>query len=110
MGNKDFKELVVFMALLGSAADRATQDGLQVSDVQYLMPPMMAAPEAFKGIENIPAEAKDIDQAELLDINQAVGGALDLHDDKLEVVVEKAIGAVINLYGVYTEIQAIRNA
>jgi len=107
-GIKELKELVVFFAEVGSAADKASKDGLGWDDAGHFVPALMAAPKAFDGLEEAKMEAKDLSESEMAEIKQALAEKLDLVDDQLEVLVEKALGVIVNMYGIYKEIQAMR--
>lgn len=107
-GITQLKELVVFMALLASAADKSTKDGLSFEDAGNFVQPLMAAPKAFDGLDEAKMEAQDLDEEEMKELQVAVADALDLEDDKVEAVVERALAALINVYGIVKEIQAMR--
>ena len=108
MGIKDLKELVVFMAVMGNAVDQATKDGFQAADIGLVVPAFMKAPEAFAGIENVPAEFKDLDDAEKDEIVKAVKENLDLADDVLEGIVEDAFAMVLGIVSLAGKIKAAR--
>jgi hypothetical protein len=108
MGIENLKKLVVFFAMLGSAADKATRNGLGLEDIGDFIGPLMKAPEAIEGIDKVKLEAQDLDTAEMDELKAAVAANLDLVDDELEGVVIDAIGAIVSVYGIYEKIQKIK--
>ena len=108
MGIKELKELVVFLAVLGSAADRATKNGLDMADIAFFMPVFLKAPAAFEGLDVAKLEAKELDNAEIAELNQAVAENLDLENDKVEALVEKSLSALVSIYGIIEEVKALK--
>jgi len=107
-GIKELKELVTFVAVLASAADKSTQDGLGYDDIGEFVNAMLKAPNAFEGIDKVGAEIKDLDAAEMQELKDLVAAELNLVDDKLELVVEKAIVAIVNIYDIVLEVKALK--
>lgn len=110
MGIENLKKIVVFLAVLASAGDKATQDGLSFEDAGIIIPALMGAPAALSGMDQAKLEAKDLDTAELAELNVAVADALDLTNDKVEAIVEKSLVAIVNIYGIIQDIRALRSA
>lgn len=108
MGIENLKKVVVFLALLGSAIDKSTQNGLGVDDIGNLINPLLKAPDAFAALDQAKIEAKDIDAAELQEIQKTIADALELVDKDLEKVAEKALSTLVDIYGIVQEIKALR--
>lgn len=109
-GIKELKELVVFVAALASAADKATQDGLGYEDAALFVPVLLKAPEAFQGLDKAKLELANLNQAEVAELNEALKQELDLVDDQLEGLVEKALSILVQLYGLIEAIKAKKSA
>lgn len=107
-GIKELKEAVEFVAILASAADKATQDGLGVEDVALFLPAITLAPTAFAGLDEAKLELDDLSQDELTELKKALADKLDLADDKLEGLVEKSIGLVVEIVGLVKEVGALK--
>ena len=75
MGNKEAKELVIGLLKLSKLLAEEFKDGVQVADFAAIMVKLQANPalkqailDAYEGIELVPAEVKDLDLQEGLDI------------------------------------------
>jgi len=108
MGIENLKELVVFLAVLGNAADASTKNGLGLDDVVHFMPVFLKAPAAFEGIDQAKLEMKDLDAAEIAELNAAVAMSLDLADDQVEAIIEKSLAALVSIYGIVQEVKALK--
>lgn len=108
MGIENLKKVVVFFALLGSAVDKSTRDGLDLDDIGNMVTPLMKAPEAFGALDQAKMEVADLDEAEIKELHQAVAENLDLVDDEVEVVVERALSAAIEIYSIVEAIKDLR--
>lgn len=78
MGNKDLKELVIGFLALSSVIAEVCKDGVQTSDLTTLFLKLQGdaalrdkLAAAYEGISQVPAEAKDLDIAEVVDIISA---------------------------------------
>ncbi|MCK4609470.1 MAG: hypothetical protein KAT71_08305 [Gammaproteobacteria bacterium] len=107
-GIKELKELVVFIAALASAADKAGQDGFGVEDMALFMAPIMKAPDAFQGLIKAKAELADLDQAEIDELNVAFAAELDLEDKDLEGMVEKALTIIAEINSIVLKVKAMK--
>ena len=89
MGTKEFDEMVSFGMGLGQAIAQALEDGkVNFSDVFKVLPALMSASDAFEGVENIPAELADLDDAEYANLVAKFKKEFDLDDDEVEAKVE----------------------
>lgn len=107
-GITELKELVVFLAVLASAADKSTKDGLGLDDIGHFMPAILKAPGAFEGIDEAKMELKDLDNAEIAELNLAVATSLNLEDKQVEAIVEKSLSAIASIYGIVQEVKALK--
>lgn len=106
-GIKELKEAVVFIGLLATAIDKSTKDGLSYDDAPTFLPVMMQAPQAFAGVDEIPAEFKDLDDAERKEIVVAIKDNLDLEDDVAENVAEQAFATVLDIVAVVQRVRGL---
>jgi len=110
-GVKELKEFIVFLASLGTAADKAQADGkLDVADLGLFMPALMKAPEALMGLDEAKLEAKDLSQEEMQELSAAISQELDLRDDVVEGLIEKSLSVAPLVYGIFKEIQAFQKS
>jgi len=109
-GIKEIKELLVFIALLINASDRATKDGLGIDDIVLYMPALLKAPEAFMGMAEMNAEFNDLSLDEVKELEVLLSKELDLVDDKLEGLVEKSLGLLVQIVALIKEIKGLRSA
>jgi hypothetical protein len=109
-GIKEVKEVVEFIAVLASAADLASKDGLGLEDIGLFMPVMALAPAAFTGLDEAKLEAGNLSQQELVELKVALAEKLDLADDKLEGLIEKALGLAVSVYGFIQEVRVLKDA
>lgn len=79
VGVKETQELALGAIALGFYVAKLMKDGFQVSDVASFIDKLKADPEfaakleaAYKGIEHVPGEVKDIDLAEGLQLAMVV--------------------------------------
>lgn len=109
-GIKETKDLVGFIALLGNAIDKTTDNGLQMADFGEFMGALGRVPAALDGIDEVPAEIKDLDAAELSELKADLASQLDLRDDVLEGIIEESITIGAALFGLVQKIKAAREA
>jgi len=109
-GIKELKELVVFIASLSSASDKAMRDGLGLSDMALFMAPLMMAPEALAGLDEAKLEYADLSEAEKAELNAAFAKELDLVDDGLEALIEKSMMIGLELFRLIKQVKALKDA
>ena len=75
VGTKEIKEAVIGLAELTAVLAPILKDGVQIADVSAIVVALKDKPEviqavqaAVQGLKDIPAEAKDLDTAEVLDL------------------------------------------
>jgi len=97
-GIKDFKELCVFLALGVTCEQKMMADGsISVGDTVFAVSPLQALPSAVAGITNVPAQVKDMDEAEAAEVSSAIKAALDLTSDSAEEIVEQFMDIALQL-------------
>ena len=98
-GMKETKELLKFVIGLGMAIDKSLADKkFSFDDVTYFMVPLMQAGPAFANIKMLPAELKDMDAAEAAELKQFIEDEFDIENDKIEKIIEAAIGVGLKVY------------
>lgn len=93
---KETKEVMVFGISMAMAVDNITQDGFQWTDILSMVPPLTKLPAAISGIDQVPAEIDDLDEAERAELVQIIN-ELDFDSDKSEAIAEQALRAGIEL-------------
>lgn len=100
MGIEELKEVLKFVIEFGEAADKALLDKkFEISELALLMGPFMLIGPAFEGLDKVGGEIKDLDEAELVELKLFVETELDLANDKVEEIIEKALAIGVQLYG-----------
>ena len=98
MGVKDLKELVLFVCKLANGFVKSMQDGkFNLLELVNFVPAVTALPAAIDNIDEVPAQLKDMDDAEREEIIQAVKDELDFEDEDIEEFVEDAFAVVLPL-------------
>ena len=88
-GTKEFEEMVAFGMGIGKAIASSLEDGkFDFGDVFKILPALMQANAAIQGMEKIPAELKDLDDAEYKALTEKFKAEFDLEDDEVEAKVE----------------------
>lgn len=97
-GTKELKELLKFTIGLGEAFDQAMADKkFEMTEIALLIGPLMDSAAAFEGMDIIALELKDLDNAEMAELVRYVEEELDLKNDKIELVIEKALALGVNI-------------
>ena len=90
-GIQETKEFVAFALTLVQTGIEVAKDGkVGLSDVVALVSAMKDAPAAFIGAEKMPAELKDLDDAELAELMSYIKLKFDLPNDLIEAQIEVA--------------------
>lgn len=101
-GIKETKEVLKFGVELGEAVDRAlSDDKMDIADLVQLVPAFTAAGAAFENISLVPKELADMDEAESKELLEWAKAELDLSNDNVEAIVEKALETVLCMYEMY---------
>lgn len=106
-GIQESKELIAFTLKLGNGLGASLEDGkLSFTDAPKFMDAMMAAPAAFQGISEVPAEMKDLDEAEKAELIAYAKTEFDIPQDKVEELVEEGLSLAIAIYNFVEKVRA----
>lgn len=95
---KEFKELVVFVAVLGNGIGEALDNGkLEISDILKLLPALRLSKDAIDGLNEIPAELMEADEEMIANLRQQFIDDFDIPQDEVEATVERAWNAAFYL-------------
>lgn len=95
---KETKEVLKLLIELGEGLEKAFADKkFEISEIALLITPLMFSTAALEGIALMPKEIKDMDAAEFAEIKEYIEVELDLENDKIELIIEKAIGLAMNV-------------
>ena len=106
-GVKELKDVVKFVCVLASGVAEAAADGKPtLGDVAHVMPVLYALPAAAEGLDEVPAELKDLSGDELAELSETVKEALELPSEKVEEAVEEIVDCALKLYSVIAKLKA----
>jgi hypothetical protein len=109
MGVQDLKAALLFACELGNVIDKMSSDGQpmfgKIGHLMMLTDEVMALPSVKFG--EIGQQVADLDDAEKLELHEAIKAKFDIVDDKLEAVVEGGIGILIKLGALVSEGKAL---
>lgn len=110
LGIKETKELLIGVIGLIHAGEDALEDKkLTWGDVFKFWGKREELKEAFDGIDKVIPELKDLDEAELADLQNMLEDVLDLEADKIEQAIEasfRVLGDLAHLAGLVKKKQA----
>lgn len=99
-GTKETKEVLKLLIELGEAVDKAMVDKkFDAAELGLLIAPLLHVAAAFEGVGKVPAELKDLSEAEQLELVEFVKTELELEADKVELVVEKGLELAVKVAG-----------
>lgn len=87
---------VVDVVRAGLSLAEALHDGIDLGDISVVL----KLPAAISGIDQVPAQLADMDEAEKEEL-KAVVREFDLPDDELENAIEHAVNALVEIYHVF---------
>lgn len=92
LGMTETKELVSFILSLGNGIGASLEDGkIGVSDVSNFFGAMTLAGPALSGVNAIPGELSDMDDAEKEDLLAFVNEKFDIPQDNIEASIERSL-------------------
>jgi len=94
LGILNLKKVVVAILHLANKVDLVTRDGIQWTDAVALFPNIVDGVALIKNGKDALAEFKELDAVEKAELLDFVKVEFDLADDKLEDVVETALGVI----------------
>ena len=107
-GIKETKEALFFGISMAMAIDETTQDGFQWTDVLSLIKPMVKLPAAIAGIQNVPAELADLDEAERTELVEAIK-ELEFASEFSEEIAEQALRVGVEIGNLILKIREAKN-
>ena len=104
VGIKETKEALVFGLEVGAGVFAALKDDgkVTVGDALVFTPAMVSLPAALDGADQIPAELKDLDENELMEIKDLVLGKLPTVGDKWYTVAAESINMGISAMKIFS--------
>jgi hypothetical protein len=98
-GIVELKDLVSFFVKIINSSAAALKDGkTTLGDASLFMPVVVALPKALMGIEMVPAEAKDLDSAEIKELIETVKAEIDLPAEKAEMLIKGSLDVALRVY------------
>lgn len=89
---KETSELVLWIAHLANTMGEVLEDGkISLLELPKFYAPIMGMPAAIQGMKELPAELKDVSKEELALLIEEVKKTLDLPQERVEMIVEKAL-------------------
>ena len=107
-GIKETKDALLFGISMAMAIDETTQDGFQWTDVLSLIKPMVKLPAAIAGIQNVPAELADLDEAERTELVEAIK-ELEFASEFSEEIAEQALRVGVEIGNLILKIREAKN-
>lgn len=104
---KETTELVIFTVQMAVAIDKATKNGLQWTDIAYLLPVVPQMPQAIDGIEKVPSELRNMDDSQRLEMSTEIQ-KVDFDCEISEEIVEQALRVGIEQVRLITLIREAR--
>lgn len=93
VGIKEFKEALKAGLQLGNIVGHSLQDSFKVMEILSLLKDL---PAAFQGLDKVPSELADLDEAEKAELYAFVESEFNIPQDEIESYVEKALQFVIS--------------
>lgn len=93
------------VSLANAIIDSYSDGKLTVSDIFNFIKPFTKLPKAISGIDQVPSELDDLQEAELQRLIDFVQAELDVDDLKAKLIVQKSLEAI---YGLYELLKVIR--
>jgi hypothetical protein len=98
-GIQKIKEVLKFAFSFGEAFDKSFADKkFTWEDSANFLPVFINAGDAFTDVKNIIQEIKDLDSAEIDELNLFIKKEFDLENDAIEGFIESGIELAFNIY------------
>lgn len=99
-GLDELKDILVFGINLGEGFAFAAEDKkVDWKDLAYFTNTLTSAPAAFVGAGEGIKKLSELTEAEKAEILEFVNSEFDIPQDKIELVVEKALSMALEIYG-----------
>lgn len=111
LGTENLKKVLAFALGLGNELAKGFEDGkLSLVEGMGLADNLLAIPGLISARKEILAELKDLDAAERQELFDYVKQEFDLPDDRIEAIVEEALGLVENIVAIIYTFQQLKKA
>lgn len=105
-GIEETMDVVDFGVDFANAVIKTFEDGkVTPGDIIHFVSPVIKLPSAISGLEMVPAEIENMDEAELQTVVNSVMEKLNVPEDKAREIVKRSIEAV---YSVYQLVKAVK--
>lgn len=110
LGTQELEELVDFVFDVADSVTAAVKDDGKVSigDAPKFLKPLLGSGKAIGGINQVPKEIADLDEAEMKVIVAKVQKRFDIVDDKLEGYIENLFYSTLQLVMNVAKIYALK--
>lgn len=109
VGTKELKDLLDFALVGVEAGVKMAADGkFDMADLVQVWPVVQAAPAAFAGIDQLPAELKDLDSAEAAELVAHIVAKLAVDDAKAVAIVDASLKILVAGHGLFLAIKAAK--
>lgn len=99
--------LSAFFSLIG-AADKAGRNGFGLDDIPLFINPLTQLPAAFSRAQEALDAFKGLDAAGRSELLAFIKSEFDLVDDGLEEAIEATLSVIVQAYGVYEMVKALK--
>lgn len=86
------------VSLANAIIDSYSDGKLTVSDIFNFIKPFTKLPKAISGIDQVPYELDDLQEAELNQLIEFVQNELEVDDLRAKLIVQKSLEAIYSLY------------
>jgi hypothetical protein len=98
-GIQETKDVISAGIAFGEGLGKALEDGaIGVGDIGHFIEVVVRLPEALEGINEVPVELKDLDEAELAELVTFIGEEFDIPQDEVEAKIEDTLIFMLELY------------
>ena len=107
VGIQETKEVLLFgLSIAGDTVEAFADDGkIDLTDIPKYTDSLMALPAALVGITEVPAELKDLDEAEFLELKEVVFTHFPDVGDKWIRIAKAAISIGMNVITIINELK-----
>lgn len=96
---KETKEAVLCIINFANAAGASLEDGkLDLTDALKFWPAIVSLKAAVEGADKIPMEFAAMNDADRDELKQYVVDNFDIPEDKIELIIEQALSAILALW------------
>ena len=97
-GIEDTKDVLKLVFRLVDGYSKSKEDGkFTITDAANFLGAVMVIPQAITGINNVPDEIKELNEAEMQELKDFIAEQFDIADDVLEALIEEIIATAIDV-------------